>query len=424
MRIIPFPLDFISQFTIIVDWEQRKLGELLENGIIIEQSDGNHGELYPKNSEFSLEGIPYISASDIKDSRIDFSKTKYLPLNRAEKFRKGKAKEGDILLAHNATVGPTVQLKTKYPFVILSTTLTLYRINNKFMNPKFFLYALKSSNIQTQLQKMMKQTTRNQVPILAQRTMTIKFPDSIDEQQQLGDFLTQLDCYIALHQRKYGALLRLKEAYLQNLFPKNGESVPKLRFANFDEEWEQRKLGDISEKVTKKNVNNKYYETLTNSAEFGIVSQREFFDKDISNENNLNNYYIVQPDDFVYNPRISNFAPVGPIKRNKIGRTGVMSPLYYVFRTYKIDKTYLETYFASTNWHKFMSMNGDSGARSDRFAIKDSVFREMPIPTTSSQEESKIGDFFKKLDGLIIFHQRKLDQLQKLKKAFLQKLFL
>lgn len=109
-------------------------------------------------------------------------------MNRAEKFRKGVAKDGDILLAHNATVGPTLQLETKYPFVILSTTLTLYRINNKLMNPKFFLYALKSGNIQTQLQKMMKQTTRNQVPILAQRTMTIKFPNLIGEQQQIGCF--------------------------------------------------------------------------------------------------------------------------------------------------------------------------------------------------------------------------------------------
>ncbi|MEB7430999.1 hypothetical protein NEN51_13160 [Enterococcus lactis] len=142
-------------------------------------------------------------------------------------------------------------------------------------------------------------------------------------------------------------------------------------------------MGDISDKVTEKNKHNEFSETLTNSAEYGIINQRDFFDKDISNEKNLNGYYIVRPDDFVYNPRISNSAPVGPIKRNKLERTGVMSPLYYVFRVHDVDKTFLEKYFSTNGWHKFMKLNGDSGARSDRFAIKDSVFREIPIPVPS-----------------------------------------
>ena len=131
---------------------------------------------------------------------------------------------------------------------------------------------------------------------------------------------------------------------------KKNNDKPKLRFPGFNDPWEQRKLGEISDKVTEKNTENFYDETLTNSAEFGIVTQRDFFDKNISNAKNLNGYYVVQNDDFVYNPRISNFAPVGPIKRNKLARTGVMSPLYYVFRTHDIDKTYLEHYFDTTCW--------------------------------------------------------------------------
>ena len=118
---------------------------------------------------------------------------------------------------------------------------------------------------------------------------------------------------------------------------KNG--IPKLRFPGFTGAWEQRKLGEISEKVTRKNKDNTYTETLTNSAEYGIINQRDFFDKDISNKKNLSGYYVVQPDDFVYNPRISNLAPVGPIKRNKLGRTGIMSPLYYVLKCqFKLEK--------------------------------------------------------------------------------------
>lgn len=199
--------------------------------------------------------------------------------------------------------------------------------------------------------------------------------------------------------------------------------TPDIRFAGFTGEWELSRLGEISEKVTEKNKNNIYFETLTNSAEYGIINQRDFFDKDISNEKNLDGYYVVHPDDFVYNPRISNLAPVGPIKRNKLGRTGVMSPLYYVFRTHDVDKAYLDKYFSSNSWHIFMKLNGDSGARSDRFAIKDSIFREMPIPTPSIEEQSKIGDFFEQLDATIELHQQELTTLKQTKQGFLQKMF-
>ncbi|EOO42076.1 hypothetical protein IIU_00221 [Bacillus cereus VD133] len=199
--------------------------------------------------------------------------------------------------------------------------------------------------------------------------------------------------------------------------------TPEIRFEGFTEDWEQRKLGGISGKVTEKNKNNIYSETLTNSAEFGIIKQRDFFDKDISNEKNLGGYYVVRPDDFVYNPRISNLAPVGPIKRNKLGITGVMSPLYYVFRTYDIDKTYLEKYFSSNSWHMFMKLNGDSGARSDRFAIKDSLFCEMPIPIPSIEEQIKIGTFFEQLDDTIALHQQELTILKQSKQGFFKKMF-
>ena len=198
---------------------------------------------------------------------------------------------------------------------------------------------------------------------------------------------------------------------------------PGIRLAGHVGKWNWKKLNEISTKVTEKNKDNLYSETLTNSAEFGIISQRDFFEKDISNAKNLNGYYVVRPDDFVYNPRISNFAPVGPIKRNKLNRTGVMSPLYYVFRTKEIDKSFLERYFSSKSWHLFMKLNGDSGARSDRFAIKDVVFGEMPIPFPSIEEQKEIGDFFHKLEGTIILQQQELDTLTQTKQGFMQKMF-
>lgn len=205
-----------------------------------------------------------------------------------------------------------------------------------------------------------------------------------------------------------------------------GEShIPKLRFKGFSDVWKQKKLSEISSRVQEKNKDNQVTETFTNSAERGIINQRDFFDKDISNEANLDNYYIVQPDDFVYNPRISNFAPVGPIKRNKLGRLGVMSPLYSVFRpdSNLINLDYLEHYFSTTNWHKFMFTHGDQGARSDRFAIGMATFQKMPISLPFLKEQTQIGNFFQKIDQVIELQQKALDTARDYKKSMLQKMF-
>ena len=187
--------------------------------------------------------------------------------------------------------------------------------------------------------------------------------------------------------------------------------------------WEQRKLSEITDKVTEKNAGLQYVETFTNSAEFGIISQRDFFDHDIAKLGSLDGYYIVKNEDFVYNPRISTSAPVGPINRNKLGRTGVMSPLYTVFRPHDIDTTYLEYFFKCGYWHSFMNFNGDSGARSDRFSIRDNVFFQMPIPIPDIDEQRKIGELLTCLDNLITLHQRKYDKLTNVKKSMLEKMF-
>ena len=199
--------------------------------------------------------------------------------------------------------------------------------------------------------------------------------------------------------------------------------TPRIRFKGFADAWEQRKLCDIADKVTEKNANTNITETFTNSAEFGIVSQRDYFDHDISNFNNLSGYYVVQSDDFVYNPRISVTAPVGPINRNKLSRKGVMSPLYTVFRVKNIDFTFLEWYFKSEYWHGFMRFNGDSGARSDRFSIKDETMFQMPLPYPDRQEQEHIGKLLSKYDNLITLHQRKCDKLKNIKVALLEKMF-
>ena len=164
-------------------------------------------------------------------------------------------------------------------------------------------------------------------------------------------------------------------------------------------------------------------ETFTNSAEQGIISQKDFFDHKVASTENIGNYYVVDNNDFVYNPRISTTAPVGPINRNRLDHAGVMSPLYTVFRAKDINQLFLEWYFKSSCWHLFMYFNGDSGARSDRFSIKDSVFFSMPIFVPSKEEQFKIGRFFDQLNETITLQQRKLNSHQKLKKGLFQKMF-
>lgn len=167
-------------------------------------------------------------------------------------------------------------------------------------------------------------------------------------------------------------------------------------------------MGEFSKKITTKNADGAFSETFTNSAEQGVISQLDYFDHDITNDANISGYYVVQPDNFVYNPRISVTAPCGPINRNRLNRAGVMSPLYTVFSVDEsVDKTYLEHYFKTSRWHDFMFLEGNSGARSDRFSISDATFFEMPIWCPKIPEQRAIAKQLETMDSLITLHQCK-----------------
>ena len=109
---------------------------------------------------------------------------------------------------------------------------------------------------------------------------------------------------------------------------------------NLPKGWKEIKLSDIASHRTIKNKDSKYTETYTNSAMQGIVRQTEYFDKEISNKENIADYYLVEENDYVYNPRISAAAPCGPISKSHFKETGIMSPLYTVFRITSKNFTY------------------------------------------------------------------------------------
>lgn len=201
--------------------------------------------------------------------------------------------------------------------------------------------------------------------------------------------------------------------------------VPKLRFPEFSGEWEEKKLNSIFTKITQRNSDNQNSNVITNSATEGLVSQRDYFDKDIANKDKTDNYFIIKNGDFVYNPRKSSAAPYGPFTQYKLLNDGIVSPLYLCLRknNSEVESKYLENYFKTTCWHQYIYENGSSGARHDRVSIHDDVLLAMPIKVPSLPEQQKIAAFFSNVDSIITAETKILNTLQKKKKALMQKLF-
>lgn len=200
------------------------------------------------------------------------------------------------------------------------------------------------------------------------------------------------------------------------------QKIPKLRFPGFTGAWEEKKLSEIFKINRNRNTDDNEKHVLTNSAVEGIVNQRDYFDKDIANQNNLTNYFIVDIDDFIYNPRISKMAPVGPFKRNKLQR-GIMSPLYTILKPKIGDFSFLENYFQTRYWHRYMFKIANYGARHDRMNILQNDFMRLPVPFPTSPEQKKITSFLSSVDGWIenLYAQR--NTLQDYKKGIMQKIF-
>ena len=250
---------------------------------------------------------------------------------------------------------------------------------------------------------------------------------SVEEQRKIGAFLDQLDHLITLHQRKYDKLQVLKKAMLEKMFPKNGSSVPEIRFKGFTDAWEQRKLGEVVERITRKNENLESTLPLTISAQYGLINQNEFFDKRIASKD-VSGYFLVRNGEFAYNKSTSSDAPWGAIKRLDRYESGVLSTLYIVFKILDESKTssdYIVTYYNTDLWHKGIQAIAAEGARNHgllNVAPADFFETNLTMPKDYA-EQQQIGSFFQQLDHLITLHQRELEKLQNIKKSMLEKMF-
>ena len=199
--------------------------------------------------------------------------------------------------------------------------------------------------------------------------------------------------------------------------------VPPLRFPEFSEagEWAIITLNKLASRIIKKN-NEHICRVLTNSATDGVVDQTDYFDRNIVSEKNLHNYYVIENGDYVYNPRISTSAPVGPISKNYIGQ-GVMSPLYTIFRFHNDHNEFYNQYFKTKHWHKYLKNITNQGARFDRINITTDDFMNMPIPAPCQKEQQKIAACLSSIDALIKATEKKIDELKAHKKGLMQQLF-
>ena len=202
---------------------------------------------------------------------------------------------------------------------------------------------------------------------------------------------------------------------------------PQLRFAGFDDTWEQRKLGEIVERVVRKNTNNESSLPLTISAQYGLVDQITYFNNRVASRD-VSNYYLVLNGEFAYNKSTSDGFPFGAVKRLDLYEKGVLSTLYIVFsikNQSEIDSDFLTVFFDTDRWHKGVAERAAEGARNHGLLnISADDFLDIDILLPRKKEEQvAIGSYLRNLDNLITLHQRKYDKLTNVKKSMLEKMF-
>ena len=292
---------------------------------------------------------------------------------------------------------------------------------------KYFYYFF-STRFYDRAMKMTAKATVDSVRLEMISEMDIWKPIQRDEQKKIAQFLTNLDRLISLHQRKLEMLKKVKKSMLEKMFPKNDAKVPELRFSDFTDAWEQRRLGEIVERVTRKNENLESTLPLTISAQYGLIDQNEFFDKRIASKD-VSGYFLIRRGEFAYNKSTSTDAPWGAIKCLERYENGVLSTLYIVFRIIdekKLNSNYLAFYYDTDLWHRGVQAIAAEGARNHgllNIAPVDFFETTLAIPQDIF-EQQKIGLFFKQLDHLISLHQRKLEKLKNIKKSMLEKMFI
>ena len=375
------------------EWEKKKLKDVC--------TFYSGGTPSSSNKDYYFGDIPFIRSGELHERSTELFISEDGLNNSSAKM----VYKGDLLLAlYGATSGDIAisQIEGAINQAILC-------INTK--HSKEYIKAIWQKHVQKILQTYLQGGQGN---LSADIVKNISFYfTSSKEQDKLANFIRLLDERIATQNKIIEDLKKLKSAIIDYIFSNEAQSYRKRVL-----------LSDVATKITRKNTNNQISNVLSNSANQGIIPQNEVFDREIANEDNTSNYFVISQNDFVYNPRKSITAPYGPINRYHGETDGVISPLYLCFRSHSIDVEYLRWYFQSDSWHKYVYQNGDTGVRHDRVSIKDETFFSMPLYIHSAEEQMEIAERLNKIESLVSIEEQFLFRLKSQKQYLLHQMFI
>ena len=391
------------------DWEQRKLGEMSNS-----YSGGT-----PKvgTSKYYGGKIPFIRSAEINSDTTELFLTE-------EGLKCSSARlvdTGDILYAlYGATSGEVGRARIKGA---INQAILVIKPQAGY-DYEFLTQWLRKSKLNI-IDRYLQGGQGNLSGTIVNELL-VEFPN-YEEQTKIGTYFSTLDRLITLHQRKCDETKKLKKFMLQKMFPKNGEKNPEIRFAGFTDDWEQRKLGEICERLTRKNKDNESDLPLTISSQHGLIDQRDFFNKVVAAKD-MSEYYLLQKGEFAYNKSYSNGYDYGSIKRLNSYEKGCLSTLYICFKLIsdKVNSDYLECYFDTLAWYHDVSQICSEGARNHGLLNVDvkAFFTEVTVKLpVDVKEQQQISAILHSLDHLITLHQRKCDKLKLIKKFMLQNMF-
>ena len=399
------------------DWEQRKFSDLAET----------HRGLTYKPSDIRNAGTRVLRSSNITEDQFTYGDDDIFVEPDAVNIP--YANQGDILIT---SANGSTRLVGKH--TIIRDIANNSAVHGGFMllataENSGFVNALMSAPWYTKFISLYVAGGNGAIGNLNKSDLDEQdvFVPGDTEQKVIGRYFSQLDHLITLHQRKLKKLKNIKKSMLENLFPKNGEKTPRIRFSGFTEDWEQRKLGEVAERLTRKNEKLESILPLTISAQQGLVDQNDFFDKRIASKD-VSGYYLIRKGEFAYNKSTSMDAPFGAIKRLDKYGSGVLSTLYIVFKILDDNSTnsdYIVAYYDTNLWHKAIQSIAAEGARNHGLLniVPNDFFETLLSIPKNISEQKRIGTFVQSLDHLITLHQSKLEKLQKIKKSMLESMF-
>ena len=395
-------------------WEQRKLGDMMNVTSVkrIHQSD------------WTSSGVRFLRARDIVAAYKNEEPSDYLYISE-EKYNEysslsGKVKIGDLLVTGVGTIGVPMLINSEKPLYFKDGNIIWFQNENK-INGDFFYYSFIGNSIQNFIQESAGTGTVGTYTIDSGKKTPVALPKDITEQQQIGTYFRNLDNLITLHQRKCETLKKLKKSMLQKMFPKNGKSVPEIRFAGFTDAWEQRKLGEVFEQTTNfVNLDEGKMELWSLTVEDGLTPKSERYNREFLVKKDTN-FKEVRPGDIVYNPMNMTLGAVG---YNGMAKSIAVSGYYTTmvanagYDSYYVN-TWLKSPYAISLYKTFAT-----GSLKEKQRVQFPTLSIIPTVFPENEEQKKIGLFFERLDNLITLHQRKLETLKKLKKSMLQKMFI